>query len=74
MPPTTPLPPPTGDVVPWPGSALILGGGKFLLETGDLVTKRPRGHRPCNLTANTLKYWEATADRGQGANLSELMG
>ncbi len=63
--------PPPGDVVPYPGSALELGDGKWLTMTGRVVS-RHRGRR-CTLTAKTLAYWEATSLRGQGRPLSELI-
>ena len=72
-PPIHPHDPPTGDVVPYPGSALKLGDGKWLLETGEIETGNLRRGYEVELTDNTLNYWEETALRGQGKRLSELI-
>ena len=70
MPPTGWLPPPTGDVVPYPGSCLFLGAGRWLLQTGEVSTVQYG--RSCSLTAQTLKYWQDAAVRG-GNVLEDLI-
>lgn len=71
MPPETQLMQPAGDVAPYPGSALDIGGGRWLLMTGDIVTEVVG--RRCGLTSQTFRYWELAALRGQGVPLSELI-
>lgn len=71
MPPTNPLPAPTGDVAPGPGSALDLGGGRWLLTTGVVATTLS-GQRVRGLTSNTLAYWENAAQRA-GSTLDDLI-
>lgn len=71
MPPTDPIDPPVGDVVPYPNDILILGGDRWLDMTGRIITN-PFGN-PCELKANTLKFWEAAALRGTGKRLTELI-
>lgn len=61
MPPLNPIPPEDipFDCVPYPGSELELGGGRWLTETAQIITE-PRG---CSvlLTPRTRKYWEGRA-------------
>ncbi|QFP95487.1 hypothetical protein SEA_GAUGELDP_3 [Mycobacterium phage GaugeLDP] len=71
MPPTDPVDPPTGDVVPYPNDLLTLGGNRWLTVTGRILPT-PFGD-PVDLQPNTLKFWEAAALRGQGKPLSELI-
>jgi hypothetical protein len=71
MPPDPQITPPAGDVAPYPGSALNIGGGRWLLMTGDIVTNIVG--RRCELTSQTVRYWELAALRGQGVPLSELI-
>jgi len=56
---------------PYPGSCLTLSGGRWLLETGEVVTELTG--RKCDLTSRTRKYWEGAAGRG-GHNLSDFFG
>lgn len=70
-PPDNPTPPPSTNVVPYPGSSLNLGAGKWLTMTG-VIVDRPRGYR-VNLTPQTLAYWERVALKKQGKPLSELI-
>lgn len=62
MPPPEPLEPPEGDIAPYPDEVLTLGGNRWLSSTGHVLT-HPRGV-PCELQPNTLKFWEAAAQRG----------
>ena len=71
MPPTSPLPQPEGDVVPRPGSILILGGDRWLTMTGRILPE-PLGYK-VGLTPNTLNYWEDAAHRAGYATLDELI-
>lgn len=73
MPPEFEMPPPAGDVVPWPNEALALGGGRWLTTGGNIVLSL-RHSTECQLDSQTLRYWEAAALRGQCVPLSELMG
>jgi hypothetical protein len=65
------LTPPTGDVAPYPHEALDLGAGRWLLNTGEVVTKL-KGFDGVDLAANTLSFWEAAAIRG-GSTLDDLI-
>ena len=70
-PPGGPKPiPPGSRVVPYPNESLALGGGRWLEQTGQVVTELP--WLECELTSATLEYWEATAARG-GHVLSDLI-
>ena len=72
MPPDRPQPPlPGRRVHPYPNEALALGGGRWLEQTGEVVTTLEGDE--CELKAVTLAYWEDAAVRG-GHILSELIG
>ena len=71
MPPTDPVEPPVGDVVPRPGSVLILGGNRWLSMRGRILPE-PLGYE-VGLEPNTLNYWEDAAHRATGQPLSELI-
>lgn len=71
MPPTDPVDPPEGDVVPYPMDVLILGGNRWLSQSGRVLTV-PLGDE-VELQPNTLHFWEAAALRGTGKQLSELI-
>ena len=71
MPPETPIDPPVGDVTPFPGDVLTLGGGRWLTQDG-LVIPKPLGEA-VGIEPNTIRYWEAAALRGSGVPLSELL-
>ena len=58
-------------VAPYPNEALNLGGGRWLEQTGEIVTE-PSGFS-CELSPKTLQYWEETALRGQGVPLNDLI-
>lgn len=72
VPPEYEVQPPVGDLVPYPGDVLTLGGGRWLNMRGEIVPNLRHGHE-CQLTSQTLRYWEAAALRGQGVPLSELI-
>ena len=71
------LPPPegtvpgTGPCAPFPGAMLILGGGRWLLMNGRVVTYRELGY-PVELNPRTYDYWEDAAIRS-GSTLVELI-
>jgi hypothetical protein len=71
MPPTDPIDPPVGDIAPYPMDILTLGGNRWLDPTGRILTTE--FGNPVELQPNTLKFWEATALRGTGKPLSELL-
>lgn len=71
QPPEEGVEPATGDIVPYPGSALNLGAGKWLLATGE-ITSKPRGRR-VELTEQTHAYWERVSQNKHGKPLSELI-
>jgi hypothetical protein len=71
LPPDEKLPAPAGDIVPYPGSALSLGAGKWLLRTG-VITEDPLGEK-VELTPQTLAYWERVAQQKHGKTLGELI-
>lgn len=72
MPPVSPLPIPTGDVAPYPDEALALGGGRWLTIYGK-VTTHLRGQYECELTSQTLRFWETAALKGEGVPLQDLI-
>ena len=57
-------------IVPDPNHALKLASGLWLLDTGEVTTVRPP--LECDLTNDTLEYWEVTAARG-GNVLADLI-
>lgn len=61
--------PATSRVVPYPNESLKLGGGRWLSQDGTVTTELPI--LECDLTAETLEYWEATAVRS-GSTLNDL--
>ena len=71
MPPLVPLPPPEGDIAPYPNDILILGAGRWLDATGRILTTE--SGVPVELQPNTQTFWEASALRGTGKSLSKLM-
>ncbi|QXO13281.1 hypothetical protein SEA_TROOPER_4 [Mycobacterium phage Trooper] len=71
MPPTDPIDPPEGDVVPYPMDILILGGNRWLSQSGRVLPVELG--EPVELQPNTVKFWEAAALRGTGKPLSELI-
>ncbi|ABE67325.1 hypothetical protein PBI_CHE12_3 [Mycobacterium phage Che12] len=71
MPPTDPVDPPEGDVVPYPNDILKLGGNRWLSQEGRIIPV-PFGDE-VDLEPNTLAYWESAALRGTGKPLSELI-
>jgi hypothetical protein len=71
MPPTDPVDPPEGDVVPYPNDILILGGNRWLSIAGRVLPSEFGD--PVELQPNTVKFWEAAALRGTGKPLSELI-
>ena len=71
MPPEHEMTPPAGDLVAYPGEALALGGGRWL-DTSGQIRLGLRGLFECQLTSQTLRYWEAAALRGQGVPLNDL--
>ncbi|AGR46420.1 hypothetical protein SEA_SUPERCHUNK_3 [Mycobacterium phage Superchunk] len=71
IPPTDPVDPPEGDIVPYPNDILTLGGNRWLSIAGRILPE-PFGD-PVELQPNTLKFWEAAALRGTGKPLSELI-
>ena len=73
MPPETGFKPTAspGRVVPYPNQSLRLGADVWLHQTGEVSSTRPISE--CELTAETLSYWEETALRGQGVPLSDLI-
>jgi hypothetical protein len=70
MPPTDPVDPPKGDIMPNPNDILILGGNRWLSIAGQILSTEFGD--PVGLTLNTLAFWEAAALRGTGKPLSEL--
>lgn len=70
MPPTDPVDPPEGDIVPYPGEILSLGGNRWLTPTGEIIGE-PFGV-PCELQDNTRRYWEGRAAKA-GYTLEELL-
>lgn len=72
LPPEHEIPPPAGDLVAWPNDALPLGSGRWLTTGGNIVLSL-RHANECELTSQTLRYWEAVALRGQGVPLSDLI-
>ncbi|QFG08586.1 hypothetical protein PBI_VANISOA_3 [Mycobacterium phage Vanisoa] len=70
-PPSEPVEPATGDVAPGPMDILILGGNRWLAQSGR-VLPTDLGV-PVELQPNTLWFWEAAALRGSGKPLSELI-
>jgi hypothetical protein len=71
MPPLQPHDSPEGDIAPYPGEILILGGNRWLSTAGRILPEE-LGY-PVDLQANTLAFWEAAALRGTGKSLSELI-
>lgn len=72
MPPEKGYTPITGRrVVPYPNESLKLGPGLWLTQEGNLTSETPISE--CELTAETLEYWEERAVTGQGKPLSELI-
>jgi hypothetical protein len=71
MPPLEPLDPPEGDVIPNPGSVLILGDNRWLSMHGRILSEA-LGYE-VGLEANTLNYWEDAAQRATGKPLSDLI-
>lgn len=63
--------PPTGDIAPYPNEALDLGNGTWLANDGKILSKL-KGEIGCDLTDQTLHYWESAAIRG-GRNLGDLI-
>ena len=57
-------------IVPENNEALKLGSNLWLMDTGEVSTEMPL--LECDLTPETLEYWEAAAVRG-GHVLSELI-
>ncbi|QFG11518.1 hypothetical protein PBI_MAMINIAINA_3 [Mycobacterium phage Maminiaina] len=70
-PPTEPVDPATGDVAPYPMDVLVLGGNRWLSQSGRILPVEMGD--PVELTPQTLWFWEAAALRGQGKPLSELI-
>ncbi|QGH78005.1 hypothetical protein SEA_LONEWOLF_3 [Mycobacterium phage LoneWolf] len=70
-PPTEPVEPATGDVAPDPMDILILGGNRWLSQSGRVLPEEMGV--PVELQPNTLAFWEAAALRGSGKALSELI-
>ena len=71
MPPKVRKPiPPGSRVCAYPNESLKLGGGRWLEQDGEVVTD-PYGYS-CDLTAETLVFWEEAAVSG-GHVLSELI-
>ena len=71
MPPDRVTPIPSDSrVIPDPGYSLTLGGGRWLHQTGEVTTTEPS--RECDITAETLAYWEDAAVRG-GNTLNDLI-
>lgn len=72
MPPLQPRPRPTGDTAQYPNQVLTLGGNRWLTHLGTVVTERPRGTFECDLTSQTLHFWERAARKG-GTELADLI-
>jgi hypothetical protein len=75
MPPLEPLDSPNGDVVPYPNDILMLSGGRYLTDTGVVLSpedKRGRYGDPVPIRDNTRRYWEGRAIVA-GYELAELM-
>lgn len=70
MPPLEPLDPPDGDVVPYPDQILTLSGNRWLTPSAEIIST-PFGV-PCELQANTRRYWEDRAAVA-GYNLDALL-
>jgi hypothetical protein len=70
MPPTDPVEPSEGDIAPYPGEILILGGSRWLSTTGDILTV-PFG-TPILVQDNTRRYWEGRAAKA-GYTLDDLL-
>jgi hypothetical protein len=71
MPPLVSLPPPEGDIAPYPNDILTLGAGRWLDMSGS-IRRTPFGN-PVGLQENTRAFWEAAALRGTGKALGELL-
>ncbi|QDK03441.1 hypothetical protein SEA_PAINTERBOY_3 [Mycobacterium phage PainterBoy] len=71
MPPTDPVDPPEGDVIPYPMDVLRLGANRWLSQEGRVLPV-PLGDE-VDIKPNTLKFWEAAAMRGSGVPLSDLI-
>jgi hypothetical protein len=69
--PTEPVDPPVGDIAPYPDEILTLGGNRWMTPEGRILPT-PWG-TPVDVQANTLAFWEASAMRGQGKTLNELI-
>ncbi|AHJ86368.1 hypothetical protein 40AC_4 [Mycobacterium phage 40AC] len=70
MPPPDGQEPAEGDVVPQPGSVLILGGNRWLSMQGRILPE-PLGYE-VGLESNTVHYWEDAAVRA-GSTLADLI-
>ena len=70
MPPLVPLPPPEGDIAPYPMDILTLGGGRWLTPGGEIIaTELGVG---VDVQENTRRYWEGRAAVA-GYSLEELL-
>jgi hypothetical protein len=75
MPPLKPLDPPEGDIVPYPNEILMLGGGRYLTNTGVVLSQEDQWGRfgdPVPVQDNTRRYWEGRAAVA-GYTLAELL-
>jgi hypothetical protein len=70
MPPLIPLPPPEGDIAPYPNEILTLGNNRWLNLLGHIISE-PFGVA-VELQDNTRRYWEGRAAVA-GSTLAELM-
>lgn len=73
LPPIEPVDPPTGDIVPRPGSCLDIGGGRWLTTTGRVITTREVRGFKAQLADNTVNYWERVAVNAGYPDLNDLM-
>ncbi|PJE18388.1 MAG: hypothetical protein CK429_04190 [Mycobacterium sp.] len=70
MPPLEPLDPPKGDIAPYPGEILTLGGNRWLTNTGRIITTE--SGVPVGVQDNTRRYWEGRAAKA-GYTLADLL-
>jgi hypothetical protein len=76
MPPLVSLPPPQGDIAPYPNEILMISHKRRLSMLGEVLTKDDRRWHlgtPVPLQDNTRRNWEGKAAVA-GFTLAELLG